>query len=396
MTILVTGAAGFVALNVVEHLLRSGRDVVGLDRIPLPARAAALFPTLPGRLTWVEGSIVLDSDLNRAFAMDTGRAAALDSGRATPPGGDRATTAPDGDRAPASDTGRAAAPDGGRTSPSDIGRASPPDRDRASAPDTGRASAGRIEAVLHLAVITAGAAREKADPETIVAVNVQGAVATLMAAVRHGVTRFVYPSSGSIYGSAAAGVAVIEEDALKPAPVALYGLTKLAAETILTRVAAVQGVRFTAARLGSVYGPWEYATGVRDTLSPMLQAFEHAMAGTEAVLGPPWGGDYIYARDVAAGLVALLDAPTLTRPIYNLGSGRGATVVDWCQALQAVSPGFRWRLAAPGEAYTVESHTGFDRGGFDVAKLAAETGFRARFGFTEAAADWVSWARGGA
>ena len=43
-----------------------------------------------------------------------------------------------------------------------------------------------IEAVIHCAVITAGSAREKADPETIVAVNVQGAVATLMAAARRG------------------------------------------------------------------------------------------------------------------------------------------------------------------------------------------------------------------
>ena len=39
MAILITGAAGFVALNVVEHLLGAGRDVVGLDRIALPERA---------------------------------------------------------------------------------------------------------------------------------------------------------------------------------------------------------------------------------------------------------------------------------------------------------------------------------------------------------------------
>ncbi len=51
MTILVTGAAGFVGLNVTEHLLHAGRTVVGLDRIDLPARARREFATLPGRLT---------------------------------------------------------------------------------------------------------------------------------------------------------------------------------------------------------------------------------------------------------------------------------------------------------------------------------------------------------
>jgi nucleoside-diphosphate-sugar epimerase len=319
MAILVTGAAGFVALNIVEHLLTAGREVVGLDRIPLPPRAIRDFASLPGRLTLVDGSIQSGADLSRAM-----------------------TIAP-------------------------------------------------VEAVIHCAVITAGAEREIADPETIVAVNVQGAVATLMAAVRHGIRRFVYPSSGSIYGHAAKGVALIEEDSLRPSPVMLYGLTKRAAETILPRIAETQDVRFTAARLGSVYGPWEYATGVRDTLSPMLQVLEFARAGQAVVLGPPWAGDYIYARDVAAGLVQIADAPALSRTVYNLGSGKAVTAAQWCTALAPLIPGFRWRSAAAGEAYNVESHTGFDRGAFDISKIAAETGFAPQFDFASAPADYLAW-----
>jgi nucleoside-diphosphate-sugar epimerase len=319
MAILITGAAGFVALNIAEHLLSLGRDVVGLDRIPLPPRAVRDFAALPGKFTLITGSILSDADLSRALM------------------------------------------------------------------------AMPVEAVIHCAVITAGSAREKSDPETIVAVNVQGAVGALMAAVRHGVKRFVYPSSGSIYGHAAKGVAVIDEDALNPAPVMLYGLTKRAAETILPRVAQTQGVRFTAARLGSVFGPWEYATGVRDTLSPMWQALECARAGREAVLGPPWRGDYIYSRDVASGLVRIADAAALSRTVYNLGSGTALTAEDWCASLASLVPGFQWRRAAAGEAYDVESHTGFDRGAFDVAKIAAETGFQPAFDFASAGRDYLAW-----
>jgi nucleoside-diphosphate-sugar epimerase len=106
--------------------------------------------------------------------------------------------------------------------------------------------------VIHCAIITAGSAREKSDPETIVAVNIQGAVTTRMAAARLGVKTFVYPSSGSIYGAAARDVPLIDEDPLHPAPVTLYGLTKRAAETLLPRIAAIQSVRFAAARRGSV------------------------------------------------------------------------------------------------------------------------------------------------
>ena len=319
MAILVTGAAGFVALNVVEHLLGAGRDVVGLDRIPLAPRARRDFARLPGKLTLIGGSILSTADTRRAL-----------------------TIAP-------------------------------------------------IEAVIHCAVITAGTARETADPETIVSVNIQGAVATLMAAARRGVKTFVYPSSGAIYGAAARDVALIDEDALHPAPVTLYGLTKRAAETLLPRVAATHGMRFAAARLGSVYGPWEYATGVRDTLSPMLQALECARRGEAAVLAPPWRGDFIFSRDVADGLVRLADAERLSRVVYNLGSGRLGSAATWCQALAQAVPGFRWRLAAAGEVGNVDSFTGFHRGPMAIGKIARDTGYVPRWGFEAAAREWVGW-----
>jgi nucleoside-diphosphate-sugar epimerase len=319
MAILVTGAAGFVALNIVEHLLEQGRAVVAFDRIAPPERATRHFATLRGVLSWRHGDILSAEDLRAAFI----------------------------------------------TTP--------------------------IEAVIHCAVITAGTARETSDPETILAVNVQGAAATLMEATRQGVRRFVYPSSGAIYGEAARNAAILDEDALKPAPVNLYGLTKRAAETILPRIAETQGVRFNAVRLGSVYGPWEYATGVRDTLSSMLQSIELARAGDEAVLGPAWTGDFIYVRDVAAGLVRVLDAPDLPRVVYNLGSGVANSAVTWCQALAAARPGFRWRLARAGEPHNVESHTGFDRPAMRIDRLRADTGFCARFDFPAAARDWLAW-----
>lgn len=50
-----------------------------------------------------------------------------------------------------------------------------------------------------------------------------------------------------------------------------------------------------------------------------------------------------------------------------------------------------WRLAAAGEAYGVESHTGFDRGAFDIGNISSETGFVPRFDFPAAAADYLTW-----
>jgi nucleoside-diphosphate-sugar epimerase len=323
MAVLVTGAAGFVALNVVEHLLRAGREVVGLDRIPLPRRAVREFAVLPGRLTMIGGSILSAADLSRALTVRP------------------------------------------------------------------------IEAVIHCAVITAGSQREIADPGSIVAVNIDGAVGTLVAASRRGVKRFVYPSSGAVYGAAAATVPVMDEDALRPAPVSLYGLTKFAAESILPRVAETHGIALTAARLGVVFGPWEYATGVRDTLSPMLQTLELADAGAEAVLGPPWRGDYTFSRDIAAGLVALASQPSTPWSVYNLATGQATTAADWCAVLAARRPDFRWRLAAAGEGWNVESHSGFDRGAMRIERITADTLYRPQFDLEAAADHWLAWRRDG-
>ncbi len=319
MAILVTGAAGFVALNVLEHLLAAGQDVVGLDRIPLPARAARDFAALPGHLTMVDGSIMSDADLGRALTIRP------------------------------------------------------------------------IQAAIHCAVITAGPLREVDDPASIVAVNIDGAVNTLLAAARHGVRRFVYPSSGAVYGASAASVDVMDEDTLRPAPVNLYGLTKFAAESILPRIAETQGVSFTAARLGVVYGPWEYVTGVRDTLSPMLQTLDLADAGTEAVLGPPWRGDYTLSRDIAAGLATLAGMPSTPRTLYNLATGRATTAEDWCRVLQSRLPGFRWHRAAPGEAWNVDSHTGYDRGAMAIDRIVADTAYRPAFDLERAADHLLAW-----
>ena len=69
MAILITGSAGFVALNVAENLLAAGRDVIGLDRIALPDRARRGFAALPGRFTLIGGSILSAADLSRAMTI---------------------------------------------------------------------------------------------------------------------------------------------------------------------------------------------------------------------------------------------------------------------------------------------------------------------------------------
>jgi UDP-glucuronate 4-epimerase len=252
-------------------------------------------------------------------------------------------------------------------------------------------AAAPVSRVLHAAVITAGAAREKADAETIVSVNMIGAIAVLRAAAARGIARFVYPSSVAVYGQQPMGCTLFSEDGTWPRPVMLYGITKLAAEQALARLAPVHGLSFAAARLGSVFGPWERDTGLRDTLSPHLAATRCALASEVAVLNPPSRGDHVYVRDVAAGLLGLLDAPSLPHAVFNLGTGQASDVGDFCAALAAARPGFRWRLAEAGETANVITHVPFDRAPMDISRLAAATGYAPRYALAAAAADALAF-----
>lgn len=65
--ILVTGASGFVGLNVVEQLLTEGREVVAFSATPLPNLAKKAFAALPGQLHEVTGDVRDDGALHNLF-----------------------------------------------------------------------------------------------------------------------------------------------------------------------------------------------------------------------------------------------------------------------------------------------------------------------------------------
>jgi nucleoside-diphosphate-sugar epimerase len=57
MTIMVTGASGFVGLNLLERLLTDGKSVVSYSRSPLDPWLLQRFARLPGRLVVIAGDV---------------------------------------------------------------------------------------------------------------------------------------------------------------------------------------------------------------------------------------------------------------------------------------------------------------------------------------------------
>ncbi len=259
-----------------------------------------------------------------------------------------------------------------------------------------RDAAAGADAVLPFAAITAGPAREAEDPESVVEVNLLGLLATLRAARDAGtVRRVILPSSAAVYGESAYDRDVLDEATTPPVPVSTYGATKYAAERMGLRLCGLWGLDAVAARIGPAFGPWERLTGMRDTPSPFLALGEAARRGEAAVLpeGKPPAYDWVFAPDLAEGLLALLDHPAPPHRVVNLGPGadQSGLLFEVAEALAARFPAFRWTR---GPAPTIRPNDPRRRGIMATAR-AGDFGWSARHAGRVAAGAYADWLAAG-
>ena len=249
-----------------------------------------------------------------------------------------------------------------------------------------------IDQVVLGSAVTADATREAHDPETILQVNLMALPALLRACKTAGVSRVVNLSSAAAYGLAAMNVERVTE-LTPPQPTGLYGITKFTSEMVGERLAALWSLDFVSLRLSAVFGPWERATGVRDTTSAPFQITEAARLHRPALLPRPGVRDWVYAPDVADAVAAVLRATALSHRLYNVSSPVVFSALDWGQALSTRQPGFECRLANNGETPTIDLYAPADRGALSTERLADELGWSARFGLADSAAHLDAWRR---
>jgi UDP-glucose 4-epimerase len=247
-----------------------------------------------------------------------------------------------------------------------------------------------FDAIVLGATITASTERDAADPESILQVNLMAQTPILAVARRHGVKRVINLSSAGAYGTSAFKYPLLDEE-LPCDPVSLYAITKFASEKVAARLAALWQTDFISVRLSAVFGPWERATGVRDTLSPLMQIFTAQAKQSEAILARSGVRDWIYAPDVADAMTLLIEAPKTQHRLYNISTATPWSALEWGQQLAESHPGFVCRLASTGETPTIDLHSDSDRAPLSVARLEQEFGWRAKFGCADSAADLIDW-----
>ena len=225
---------------------------------------------------------------------------------------------------------------------------------------------------------------EADNPARIIDVNLMGTVALLeWARTLPALQRFIYVSSGAVYkhhGPDRPGEPLPEDGYVMPRR--LYGISKLASELITERYGELFGLSTASVRPSSVYGTMDRVTPSRHFRHMPNRIAHLAVDGVKRVRVNTLKavGDYIHAEDVARAIVALLHAPALRYSAYNVAAGATATLgelIDWAAEK---APGFHAEVAAADQADILQDDTQSDGmwGAYDISRIRAETGWQPR------------------
>ncbi len=247
----------------------------------------------------------------------------------------------------------------------------------------------RIEKIVHAAVYTVN--REALEIERsrdVVAINLEGTANLLELARTQQVSRFVYVSSGAVYGAALPGDQTLNEET-PPAPESLYGITKFASEMITRRYGELHGFSTASVRLSTPYGPMERVTGHRAVMSVFYDWTGRAVRGeTITAEDMDQGRDYIYIADIADGIRAVLEAPALPHGLYNLTTGIWLTFQEILDAVIELSPGTQ--VVTPA-AVDKSGSEGYSRGPLSGHRLFDDLGWTPKYGLKAGLADYIKW-----
>ena len=233
--------------------------------------------------------------------------------------------------------------------------------------------------VVHLAA-RAGVRPSIADPELYTSVNLVGTTCLLEACRRHGVERFLFGSSSSVYGNNAK-VPFAEDDPVDH-PISPYAATKKAGEVLCHAHHHLFGLKVACLRFFTVYGP-------RQRPEMAIHHFTRSIAAGAPIQQFGDGSsarDYTYVDDIVDGIIAAMDRLTGYH-IWNLGGSRTVTLAGLIDMISK-------RLDTRAQVEVQPMQPGdVDRTWADTARSRQELHWEPRIGIEEGLDRFVAWFR---
>jgi len=237
----------------------------------------------------------------------------------------------------------------------------------------------RPDAVVHLAA-RAGVRPSIAEPVLYADVNLNGTSILLEVCRRHGMKRFIFGSSSSVYGNANK-VPFAEEDPVAR-PVSPYAATKAAGELLCHAYHHVHGFDITCLRFFTVYGPRQ---------RPEMAIYKFARLILEGSPVSRFGDgsserDYTYVDDIIDGVERALDRMDGYR-VYNLGESRRVSLASLIALLEA-------EIGAKAAVHEMPDQPGDVRTTWaDISRARADLGYDPKIGIEEGIRRFVAWLR---
>ena len=185
----------------------------------------------------------------------------------------------------------------------------------------------RPDVIVHLAA-RAGVRPSIQDPELYLDTNIKGTFHLLEAARNTGVSRFIFASSSSVYGTIK--TAPFREDMCINQTISPYAASKLAAEQLCSNYSHLYGMRCVCLRFFTVYGP-------RQRPDLAIHAFTRAILEGRTIRQFGDGStrrDYTYISDILQGLLASLTYEGPLCDVFNLGENETTSLSKLLDVLQ--------------------------------------------------------------
>lgn len=187
----------------------------------------------------------------------------------------------------------------------------------------------KYDAIIHLAA-KAGVRPSIEQPVAYQQTNVTGTQHLLEFARAHDIRRFVFASSSSVYGINQQ-VPWQESDSMLH-PISPYASTKISGELMGHVYSHLYGIRFTALRFFTVFGP-------RQRPDLAIHAFSKKMMNQQPIQMFGDGStrrDYTYVADIVQGVLQALQYDRTSFEIFNLGNCRTISLQEMIESLEDV------------------------------------------------------------
>ena len=235
----------------------------------------------------------------------------------------------------------------------------------------------RPRVVVHLAA-KAGVRPSIEDPLGYASVNVDGTARLLEASRRHGVKRFVFGSSSSVYGNNPK-VPFAEDDPVDH-PISPYAATKRSGELICHTYHHLHGFDVACLRFFTVFGPRQRPDlAIRKFADRLAEGRDIEVYGDGST-----ARDYTYVADIVDGIVRALEQVRGFQ-IWNLGGSHPVTLEEMVAKVGAalgIEPRVRRLPAQPGDV---------ERTWADVRRAKDDLGWEAQVSFDDGLALFAEW-----